>query len=103
MKTVCLGKTGIRVPQNAFGCLPIQRDTRETAIKLLRDAYEGGMRFFDTARAYTDSEEKVGEAFDGLRDNIFIATKTVFIPSPLYIKSSKNTMAKVSFIRLTHE
>ena len=76
MKTVCLGKTGIRVPQNAFGCLPIQRDTRETAIKLLRDAYEGGMRFFDTARAYTDSEEKVGEAFDGLRDNVFIATKT---------------------------
>ena len=76
MKTVCLGKTGIRVPQNAFGCLPIQRDTRETAVKLLRDAYNGGMRFFDTARAYTDSEEKVGEAFDGMRDKLFIATKT---------------------------
>ena len=34
------------------------------------------MRFFDTARAYTDSEEKVGEAFDGMRDKVFIATKT---------------------------
>ena len=68
MKTVRLGKTGITVPQNAFGCLPIQRDSKEVAVKLLREAYEGGMRFFDTARAYTDSEEKVGEAFDGMRD-----------------------------------
>ena len=76
MKTVRLGRTGITVPQNAFGCLPIQRDSKEVAVKLLREAYEGGMRFFDTARAYTDSEEKVGEAFDGMRDQIFIATKT---------------------------
>ena len=76
MKTVRLGKTGITVPQNAFGCLPIQRDSKEVAVRLLREAYEGGMRFFDTARAYTDSEEKVGEAFDGMRDKIFIATKT---------------------------
>ena len=55
MKTVRLGKTGITVPQNAFGCLPIQRDSKEVAVKLLWEAYEGGMRFFDTARAYTDS------------------------------------------------
>ena len=76
MKNVRLGRTEIIVTQNAFGCLPIQRDTKEVAVKLLREAYEGGMRFFDTARAYTDSEEKVGEAFDGIRDKIYIATKT---------------------------
>ena len=76
MKNVRLGRTEIIVTQNAFGCLPIQRDTKEVAVKLLREAYEGGMRFFDTARAYTDSEEKVGEAFDGMRDKIYIATKT---------------------------
>lgn len=34
------------------------------------------MRFFDTARAYSDSEVKVGEAFDGMREKVFIATKT---------------------------
>ncbi|MBP5494437.1 MAG: aldo/keto reductase, partial [Lachnospiraceae bacterium] len=39
-------------------------------------AYEGGMTFFDTARAYSDSEEKLGEAFDGMRDKIYIASKT---------------------------
>jgi uncharacterized protein len=46
---------------------------------LLRKAYEGGMRFFDTARAYSDSEEKLGAAFgDGWlkREDIYITTKT---------------------------
>ena len=77
MRQVTLGKTGITVPQNGFGALPIQRVSKETAVKLLREAYEGGMRFFDTARAYTDSEEKVGAAFEGMRDKVFISTKTM--------------------------
>ena len=76
MRSIRLGRTGIIVPQNAFGCLPIQRDSKDVAVGLLREAYEGGMRFFDTARAYTDSEEKVGEAFDGMRGKVYIATKT---------------------------
>ena len=76
MKQLTLGKTGITVPQNAFGALPIQRVTLGTAVYLLRAAYEGGMRFFDTARAYSDSEEKVGVAFEGMRDKIILASKT---------------------------
>ncbi len=79
MKNITLGRTGITVPQNGFGALPIQRVTLEEAVKLLRKAYDGGIRFFDTARAYTDSEVKVGAAFgDGYvkRDEIIIATKT---------------------------
>ena len=76
MRQITLGSTGITVPQNAFGALPIQRVSTEMAVKLLRRAYEGGMRFFDTARAYSDSEVKVGEAFDGMRKKVFIATKT---------------------------
>ena len=77
MRNITLGSTGIIVPQNAFGALPIQRDSFEVATKLLRRAYDGGMRFFDTARAYSDSEEKVGQAFEGMRDKVFIATKTM--------------------------
>ncbi len=78
MRTITLGSTGITVPQNAFGALPIQRADKDTAVTILRRAYEGGMRFFDTARAYSDSEEKLGAAFgdNGIRDKIFIATKT---------------------------
>ena len=77
-RTVTLGSTGITVVQNGFGALPIQRDNMDEAVRILRRAYEGGMRFFDTARAYSDSEEKLGEAFGdmGIRENIIIATKT---------------------------
>ncbi len=77
MRQVTLGSTGITVPQNAFGALPIQRDDRETAVAILRRAYEGGMRLFDTAHAYSDSEEKIGEAFEGMREQIYITTKTM--------------------------
>ena len=73
---VKLGRTGIEVEKNAFGALPVQRVQKDGAVKLLRKAYEGGMRFFDTARFYTDSEEKLGEAFEGMREKIYIATKT---------------------------
>ena len=79
MKEITLGKTGIKVPQNGFGALPIQRVSVEEAVKILRKAYDGGMRFFDTARAYSDSEIKLGEAFGNgfiKRDEIVIATKT---------------------------
>lgn len=76
MRNVTLGSTGITVPQNAFGALPIQRISKEDAVYLLRKAYDGGMRLFDTARAYSDSEEKVGEAFSGMREKIYITTKT---------------------------
>ena len=77
MKNITLGSTGITTPQNAFGALPIQRDDMDSAIKLLRRAYDGGITFFDTARAYSDSEEKIGNALSDVRKNIFIATKTM--------------------------
>lgn len=76
MKTITLGRTGIVTPQNAFGALPVQRVGLDGAVEILRAAYEGGMTFFDTARAYSDSEQKVGEALSDVRKNIFIATKT---------------------------
>ncbi len=77
VKKAVLGKTGIETPQNAFGALPVQRCDMDTAVKILRKAYEGGMTYFDTARAYSDSEEKMGEALSDVREKIFIATKTM--------------------------
>lgn len=87
MKEVILGKTKLKTRANAFGCLPIQRDDTDLSVRLLRKAWDGGMTFFDTARAYTDSEEKVGKAFFGTdpekyggpymkREDIIIASKT---------------------------
>ena len=74
--SITLGKTGLTIEKNGFGCLPIQRVSRQEAVRLLRRAYDGGMNYFDTARAYTDSEEKVGEAFAGMRDKVILATKS---------------------------
>lgn len=78
MRQVTLGGTGITVPQNAFGALPIQRVGTEEAVRILRAAYDGGMRFFDTARAYTDSEEKLGAAFGDMPDEaVHVSSKTM--------------------------
>lgn len=76
MTPITLGKTGIVVEKNGFGCLPIQRVSKEEAARLLRKAVDGGMNYFDTARSYSDSEEKVGYAFRGLRDKVILATKS---------------------------
>jgi len=76
MSTVTLGRTGITVDKNGFGALPIQRVSKEDAVYLLRKAFDNGITFFDTARTYTDSEEKLGLAFEGIREKLYIATKS---------------------------
>lgn len=77
MTTVTLGRTGITVNKNGFGALPIQRVTKEEAGKILRKAYDNGINLFDTARAYSDSEEKIGYALGDVRNEITITTKTM--------------------------
>ena len=76
MNRITLGKTGLVIEKNGFGCLPIQRISEQDAVNLLHKAYDGGINFFDTARAYSDSEQKVGAAFSSMRDKIVLATKT---------------------------
>ncbi|MDO5574062.1 MAG: aldo/keto reductase [bacterium] len=76
MQTVTLGKTGLIVNKNGFGALPIQRISENEAVYLLQKAFYNGMNYFDTARFYTDSEGKMGEAFSHIRDRIIISTKT---------------------------
>lgn len=76
MQKVVLGSTGIESIKNAFGALPIQRVSEDYAGRLLKMAYNAGFTFFDTARAYSDSEKKMGLALSDVRDKINIATKT---------------------------
>lgn len=74
---VRLGKTEILADKNGFGALPIQRISDDAACRILRKAYDNGINFYDTARFYTDSEHKIGLALGDVRENIFIATKTM--------------------------
>ncbi|MBO5220850.1 MAG: aldo/keto reductase [Clostridia bacterium] len=77
MDYVRLGRTELKVSKNGFGALPVQRVDFETASQLLRKAYDNGINYFDTARFYTDSEEKIGRALSDVRDKIIISTKTM--------------------------
>lgn len=77
MKFRMLGKTGLNVSVMGFGGIPIQRISAEEAVKVVHQALDAGINFFDTARNYTDSEEKLGAAFHGRRDEAIIATKSM--------------------------
>ncbi len=76
MRKVRLGRTNLEISKTSFGALPIQRVDFDTAKKILVKAYENGINFFDTAQAYSDSEEKIGYALADKRKDIIIATKT---------------------------
>ena len=76
MDKVRLGKTNLEVNKIGFGALPIQRRNMDDAIAILDAAYNAGIDFYDTARFYTDSEEKLGRAFEGVRSEIYLASKT---------------------------
>jgi len=71
-----LGRTGLQVSVVGFGGIPIIALSRDKARKVVRYAYERGINYFDTARAYGDSEEKIGAALKDIRDQVIIATKT---------------------------
>ena len=76
MDKIRLGRTNLLASRSGFGAIPIQRISFENAGHLLRKAYDNGINFFDTARGYTDSEEKIGAALSDVRNEIIIATKT---------------------------
>lgn len=72
-----LGKTNLVVNKMGFGGIPIQRITQEEARELIVKAVELGVNFFDTARGYTCSEEYIGNGLKGIRDKIYLATKSM--------------------------
>jgi predicted aldo/keto reductase-like oxidoreductase len=76
MKTVRLGKTELQVSRVGFGGIPIQRLTDGEAVKVVRRCLDLGITFYDTATGYTTSEERIGRALAGRREQVIIATKT---------------------------
>lgn len=75
-KTRQLGKTGLQVFPIGFGGIPIQRHETKKAAEVVREALNKGINFIDTARAYSDSEEKIGKALADFDKNVYLATKT---------------------------
>jgi len=77
MEYITLGKTGIKVSRVGFGGIPIQKVDAEGSKKLMQAVVNSGINFIDTARAYTVSEELIGNAISGMRDKFIIATKSM--------------------------
>ena len=78
MERVRLGRTELMVSRIALGGIPIMRLTREDAIAVIHEAISLGINFIDTARAYTDSEEKIGAAIRGIpREELVLSTKSM--------------------------
>jgi hypothetical protein len=75
MKTIVLGKSGLEVTELGFGGIPIMRVTTDEAKTIIRHCFDLGVRFFDTAPVYSDSEEKLGAALEPYRKKVVIATK----------------------------
>lgn len=73
-----LGKTGLKVPILSLGGESIIKikDREAEAVELIQIAYNAGIRYFDTAPSYFPSEMRIGEALQGVRKNVIIATKT---------------------------
>ncbi len=76
MEERVLGRTGIRARRLGFGGIPIQRLSDESAVDVVRRCQEIGINYFDTARLYTNSEERIGKALRDVRDDVYIATKS---------------------------
>ena len=71
-----LGRTGLEVTEIGMGGIPIINVPFERAVKVVRRAYDLGINYFDNARAYRDSESKMGKALRRVRKHCIIATKT---------------------------
>jgi aryl-alcohol dehydrogenase-like predicted oxidoreductase len=95
MTETVLGRTGLRVNKDAFGALPVQRAGMDLAVSLLRRALAGGINFFDTARGYTDSEEKLGTALSPRRGEFVLATKTFAREAEEFRKDLETSLKKL--------
>lgn len=80
-----LGNTGVELPMLGYGGAALPKKwgntlSDEDRVKLVRYAYDSGVRYFDTAISYTyaDSQAIIGKALKDVRDNVFITTKVDF-------------------------
>jgi len=76
MEKIRLGKTEMNVSRLGFGSIPIQRLPEEEAVGVIKRCLELGINYIDTANGYSTSEERIGKAIAGRREEVFLATKS---------------------------
>lgn len=76
LKVGRLGQNGPITTKLGFGGIPIQQVPEADAIAVVRKCYDLGLRLYDTAYGYTNSEERIGKALAGVRDEVVVVTKS---------------------------
>ncbi len=74
------GKTGVKLPILGYGGAGLVKVwgsplSPEDRVKLVRYAYDRGVRYYDTAGNYMESQAILGEGLKGIRDNVYLVSK----------------------------
>jgi aryl-alcohol dehydrogenase-like predicted oxidoreductase len=92
MQQTIFGRTGLAVSRTGFGCIPIQRISYEESTALLQYAYEHGVTLYDTANAYTTSEDRIGTALHHVRGKVVICTKSGALSPDAIMENIENSL-----------
>ena len=84
MEKVRLGKTGLIVAKLGWGGIPIQRVSEEEGVSVLRSVIEMGVDLLDTARAYTNSERRIGLALQKTKRPVVLSSKSTVKSEDIY-------------------
>jgi uncharacterized protein len=84
MKKVRLGKTNLMVTQLGWGGIPVQRVSEEEAVSVIQAVVEMGVDLLDTARAYTNSERRIGLALQRAKKPVVLSTKSLTRTDKIY-------------------
>jgi len=95
MEHTIFGKTGLSASRTGFGCIPIQRISYDESSKLLQHAFDHGVTLFDTANAYSTSEDRIGTALHQVRDKIVLCTKSAPLPPDKVMANIENSLQKM--------
>lgn len=96
LERVRLGKTELQVSKIAFGGIPIQRLSKDEAVEVVRGVIDMGVNFLDTAYAYGDSEEKIGEAIKNYdRSELIIASKSPAQDKAGFLEQLETTLSRL--------
>jgi predicted aldo/keto reductase-like oxidoreductase len=84
------GSAMVQIFQRAYGVplLPL-----EERVAMVRHAYDSGIRYFDTARVYGESEKIMGRGLKGVREHCYVATKC-HVPDPSKVRQTVETSLK---------
>ena len=77
MQTRRLGKTDLEPTVIGLGGVVVMKETQDDAYRMVAEAFEAGIRYFDVAPQYEDAQQRMGPALEPYRDNVMLACKTL--------------------------